>query len=297
MKINSKEVIQNRLGYFELAQKPSEGELQQYYAEKYYQYEHSNYAKTYPEDELKYFRAKIAQKYLALKSLSGSESGSLLDVGCGEGFTLAFFKEMGWQVTGVDYSRFGCQQMNPHCLDDLLAGDIYLILHQLIEQHKTYDLLWISNVLEHVLDPLALLRTLQKLVSPAGYLIVQVPNDFSFFQNYLLQAKIISEPFWVAVPDHISYFTRTSLKRLCLEAGWSEQLVLADFPIDLFLLNEHSNYHHAPEKGKAAHLARVKLENLFHAHSPERTNRFYQAMAELDFGRQITGFYTLKPLN
>jgi hypothetical protein len=69
--------------------------------------------------------------------------------------------------------------------------------------------------------------------------------------------------------------------------------MVADFPIDIFLANAHSNYVLDRSKGKQAHAVRVKLENLFHEVSPEKTIDFYRSMAELGFGRQISGFFKL----
>lgn len=43
--------------------------------------------------------------------------------------------------------------------------------------------------------------------------------------------------YWVALPDHLPYFHRDSLARICVEAGWVGEDVLADFPIDWFLFH------------------------------------------------------------
>ena len=80
----------------------------------------------------------------------------------------------------------------------------------------------------------------------------------------------------------------------CESNGWEEKYVLSDFPIDLFLTNEHSNYIKDRTKGKEAHKTRVQLDNLFHQNDPQKTVRLYQAMADLGFGRQIIGFFQKK---
>jgi 2-polyprenyl-3-methyl-5-hydroxy-6-metoxy-1,4-benzoquinol methylase len=115
-----REVIKNRFGYYELENKPSEKELENYYSKHYYQKKQAYYHHTYSDEEIIYFNNKISQKYSALlNSGEGFPKGSktLLDVGAGEGFTLSFFKERGWEVQGLDYSTFGCNSHNPECLE------------------------------------------------------------------------------------------------------------------------------------------------------------------------------------
>jgi 2-polyprenyl-3-methyl-5-hydroxy-6-metoxy-1,4-benzoquinol methylase len=186
------QVVQTPLGYYELLNKPTQNELNVYYSQKYYQNEHSNYRKSYSEEEINYFRAKNEQKLLALHSVISELQGSMLDIGCGEAFTMAFFKEQGWATTGLDYSHFGCEQMNPQCLPDLITGDIYMGLKSLISQERKFTVIWASNVLEHVLDPVELLLELKHLLQPGGVLVIQVPNDFSFYQSFLLENKFQS---------------------------------------------------------------------------------------------------------
>jgi len=83
------------LGYFEVAEKPSQEELDTYYAEIYYQQGLGYYDKSYDEDELKYIKLKIKQLSYIVNNLMKITKGKLLDVGCGEGFTLKHYAELG----------------------------------------------------------------------------------------------------------------------------------------------------------------------------------------------------------
>ena len=289
-------VRMNRHGFFEVVDRPSQEELNEYYATKYYQDEDASaYSLSYRPDEIEYFRNKIAQKFDYLTGrhlLDAARPYRLLDVGCGEGFVLKFFKERDWQVTGLDFSRFGCESCNPDCLEDVIVGDIYQNLDALTDSSERYDVIWLDNVLEHVLDPEGLLERLRAISGGPGILIVEVPNDFSVLQRYLLENGHLTRQNWVVVPDHLSYFNRHGLANLCAAAGWTESGVMADFPIDWFLLNEHSNYYADGSRGKAAHKARVTLENMLHTISVEKTNTLYETLADMGMGRQLIGFFT-----
>lgn len=291
-------LTKNQFGFYEVVEKPSAEELKNYYSEKYYQTPSSStYHKVYPDAELRYIRNKLEQKYAILNNLlEGGQKGPLgfLDVGAGEGWALSFFKEKGWQCTGLDFSRFGCQTHNPACLSDLVTGDIYENLVSLMEEKRSFDVILLDNVLEHVLEPLALLVKLRGLVRPGGILVLEVPNDCSVLQQHLLEIGHISRPFWVAVPDHLSYFNRIGLLNLCLAAGWEGRDFVGDFPIDFNLLNPATNYVEDRGAGKACHQTRVSIENLLHEISIEKTNDFYRALAELGLGRQLIGFFQEK---
>ena len=287
----------HQLGFWEIAQKPTAQELQQYYANKYFQEAKGSYELEYTKDELLYFRAKLEQRYAVLQRYLpqvGESTGSLLDVGCGEGYTLAFFREKGWFVKGIDFSSAGVRAQNPGCIDALITGDIFSLLQAEISTGATYDVVWLQNVLEHVIDPLSLLGSLRALVSPGGAAVVTVPNDCSITQRAALTHQHIDSAFWVAPPDHLTYFDGSSLATAANATGWDCVEMLGDFPVDWFLFHPGSNYVRDRSVGKLAHRARVQIENLVHAQPIDDVIRFWSAAARLGFGRDITAF--LRPI-
>jgi 2-polyprenyl-3-methyl-5-hydroxy-6-metoxy-1,4-benzoquinol methylase len=286
-------------GYFELSEKPTQDELGEYYAKKYYQQQIRTHESKYGDDELAFRRNKLDQKLRVIKGLYKNPlpaSPAFLDIGAGEGFAMDFFANQGWQVTGLDYSAHGCKTHHPQLMDHLIIGDLQMSVNNLAEEGRRFDAILLDNVLEHLLEPAHLLRSLAPLLSDDGVLVIEVPNDFSAFQQYLLEQRKIDRPFWVVSPDHISYFNRDGLARLASTCGFKEYSVSADFPIDLFLFNEHTNYVSNGAVGKSCHAARVEVENLLHSLSPDATVRMYQAMAELGIGRQLIGYFKVQSI-
>jgi 2-polyprenyl-3-methyl-5-hydroxy-6-metoxy-1,4-benzoquinol methylase len=284
---------QHPLGYWQVKTKPTEAELAHYYAKKYYQHCEGSRQKNYSEQEIHFFRAKAKQRGRVAKQLLAdkpNETIRLLDVGCGEGFELAYFHQLGWQAKGIDFSSEGIQSQNPQCLMLLTTGNIYEKLEQAIQSHQQYDVIWLQNVLEHVIEPDQLLQNLQKILSPDGVAVITVPNDFSQLQQQALQNNWIAKPFWIALPDHLSYFDAPSLRAIAEANGWVCETLMADFPIDWFLTHDTANYIANPSQGKAAHRARVRLENLIEQQDPDKVIRFWQALADLGMGRNITAF-------
>jgi len=286
-------VRKHPLGYLEATEKPDSQTLEDYYAERYFQSNQGNYRDKYSEEELKFIHSKIHQKDEMVQRLGGgggAEPGRMLDVGCGEGFALTYFRAQGWDVEGLDYSSAGLTAMNPGCLDVLHTGDVMSLLKARIEGGAQYSLVWLTNVLEHVGDPPNLLRQLLHLMDDTGVLVVTVPNDFSALQKCLLEYNQIDHPFWIALPDHLAYFDRTSLGATARATGWRTATTMADFPIDWFLVHSGSNYVRNRELGPEAHRARISLENLLAEQPVAQVNKFYEAMAQVGMGRDITAF-------
>jgi 2-polyprenyl-3-methyl-5-hydroxy-6-metoxy-1,4-benzoquinol methylase len=288
-------VVRNNHGFYTLKKLPTPNELEQYYSDKYYQNPQGSYQVNYSPEEIKYFNNKIAQKYIVILELLnpkfGFEKPSFLDVGCGEGWALKFFKEKLWEIIGLDYSTYGCEKHNPDCSGHIKSGEINANIDLLIKEKSQFDVIWLDNILEHVLDPFALLVKCNKLIKDRGIIVIEVPNDFSMLQRYLFNNGNITDPFWVAIPDHISYFNQEGLISLCKEAGWACKHFIVDFPIDLNLFNENTNYVQNKQVGKNCHQARVKIENFLHELSPEKTNKLYTVLAELGLGRELAGFF------
>lgn len=295
MKTIAPELHQNTLGYWEVIDKPSESDLEAYYAEKYYQELKGAHQKQYSESELAFYNAKVKQRSAMIDNvLPNLPDKTMLDVGCGEGFEIAYVHQKGWQVKGIDFSSDGMSRQNPSCLNYLETGNIYTLLDKEINSGNQYSVVWLQNVLEHVIEPQSLLNQLKQLFKPGGCAVITVPNDFSGLQLNALDTQKISNPFWVALPDHLSYFNADSLRRLTEYCGWKCLSITGDFPIDWFLMNGKSNYVEEQSAGKSAHNARVSLENLIDQQPMDKVLKFWQSLADVGMGRNITAYISPK---
>ncbi len=199
-------------GYYEVDPKPTVNELRIYYEKKYYQNEKGAYAKQYTEQELLYFHNKIIQNDYVIKKIQKSTNNRrLLDIGCGEGFTLNYYYGNDWQVTGIDFSEFAIKAHHPHLLPYLIKGNVFEEIQKQVDKGMQYDIVWLGNVLEHVIDPEKLIEQCYRLSNVGGVLVIEVPNDFSSFQKELLKEEIVDKKYWVAYPDHLTYFNNVSL--------------------------------------------------------------------------------------
>lgn len=291
--LNESKYTLNKFKFYSVTNLPTNEELKEYYAETYYQKSKGAYQTSYSPKELQLFRNKLEEKFFVIQQHNPS-AGTFLDIGCGEGWALSFFKEKDFDVLGLDFSSFGCESFNKDCVDFLMTGDIYESIDTLISQGRKFDVIWMSNLLEHVIDPLLLLKDCSQLINKNGILVIIVPNDFSRLQKHLLDNNFVNREYWVALPDHLSYFNSEGLHNICKAADWEQFDLLTDYPIDFALLNDNTNYIMDKSKGKSVHHQRVEAENLFYEASLEKTVKYYRALADLGFGRELIGFFTKK---
>ena len=287
----TEQLIKNEFGFYSVKNLPTKEFLEDYYAKKYFQQKDTNhpYCNAYSKDELIYFvnKAKIAE-YITSKS-----SQVLLDVGYGEGFFAKYFFDKKWDVTTLDFSDYGLSTHNQELLTNHISGDVFQSLEKITREEKKYDLINLSNVLEHVIDPISLLKSLKNLMHKDTYLRISVPNDFSNFQNFLLE-KEYTKNTWVCVPDHLHYFTFESLENLLKSLNFIVDVSMGEFPIELFISNEKSNYTKDRSLGGYAHKSRIEVDNFLFDEGIEKYINFYQASAEIGFSRQVVVYVKIK---
>ena len=279
----------NKIGYYEIIDKPTLTELSSYYEKKYYQEARGSYELNYSQQELDYFNARLSRiDYLIDQHQAVEAKRSFLDVGCGEGFALAYFANKNFEVGGLDFSSAGISKQNPDFIGCVETGNLFDLLENKSFHSQKYAVILLQNVLEHVVDPLALLQLVKQLLEPSGLAIITVPNDFSLTQKYLFEEGCIDREFWVCPPDHLSYFDYESLQSILVHSGYVVHDLISDFPIDWYLFHPGSNYIKDSSNGKPAHFSRVIIENMLHSNDISKVVSFYRSLAQLGAGRDLT---------
>lgn len=287
------ELIKTKNGYFSMKDLPTQAELEKHYSEQYYQDESVQYSHGYSEDEFKYFNNTAAVAYHIYSKSFNTTNNNLLEVGAGEGFFANYFLKKTWNVTTLDYSEYGIKKHNPKLLNTLRKGDIFLSLSELVLEKEKYDFINLSNVLEHVINPVDLLEKFKLLLSNESLLRISVPNDYSNFQQFLLDNNYTSNT-WLCPPEHLHYFTFNSLTNLLESLGYEVELCMGQFPIELYLSNESSNYVKNKENGKFAHKSRIEVDNFLFENGIEKYINYYKASADIGLSRQVVIYAKLK---
>lgn len=288
-----KKVFLNQYGYYELRQKPSLKERQQEFEETYYQQSESTYEQQYTEEERRFFRYKLEQKKIIIeRNLKGPCAGlSLLDIGCGEGFVLDYFHEQGMQVLGIDFSEWAVGHHNPHILPFFRKGDCVEILPELKAQNQQFNVINIDSALDMMLNPAQVIGQCKEILSENGILLVKVANNYSQLQQALLETGQLRAEYWLDDPGHPSYFNRDGLCRFMEAQGLQCVDFYGESFIDFNLFNPLTNYYERAGVGKDCYHAKVQLENMMHAISPEKSLEVFRLLGEMGFGREIIGVF------
>ncbi|MBI5122794.1 class I SAM-dependent methyltransferase [Candidatus Roizmanbacteria bacterium] len=132
---------------------------------------------------------------------------SILDTGCGEGFTLAKLKKakIGKKLEGIEYMDEAIQigkKINPEIL--IKKGDIYKLPYI----DNSFDLVLCTEVLEHLEDPGKALKELKRVAKK--YVVLTVPNEPLFTIQRVFRGKNILG--FGAHPEHIQHWSSRKFK-------------------------------------------------------------------------------------
>jgi 2-polyprenyl-6-hydroxyphenyl methylase/3-demethylubiquinone-9 3-methyltransferase len=147
-----------------------------------------------------------------------ARNARILEVGCGDASFTKSLAEYSSDVTGIDISAHQIQQNARAC------PEITFIQHDVSERFPfedgAFDVIWCSEVLEHLFDPGFALREMHRTMARGGLLLVTVPYH-GLFKNVLIALFKWDEHF---VPNHphIRFFTKKTLSRLAAAAGFKE---------------------------------------------------------------------------
>ena len=280
--VNGFDVIEcDPCGFKHLVPIPTAEELEAVYKHEYYSTEKPLYIERYKED-LDWWNLVYSDRYDSFEELLAPQQRTILDIGSGPGYFLLHGKQRGWSTKGIEpsthavtHSRSLGLEIIPDFLTDVSASAL-----------GTFDVVHLSNVLEHVPDPVNLIGIAKKMLKPGGLLCVVVPNDYSPFQ-YALRTVCGYKPWWVAPPHHINYFNVASLTKLLLSQGFDVVLTETTFPLDIFLLMG-DNYIGNDALGRQCHAKRMLFEkNLSSAGLKTVKRQLYRDLAKNGLGREV----------
>ena len=180
---------------------------QRFVLEHYYGYPPANGGRRSP---LKSAAAWLLSFVTAKGVLPYRGEGKILDVGCGGGSYLYRLKQWGWETYGVEPSQTGAKQAR---------GLGLTVRHGTLKDAQFadgfFDVVRLSNVLEHLSDPKATLREVGRILKPDGVVYITVPNTRSLV-FWLFQED------WYALdaPRHVISYCPRALQILCEATGF-----------------------------------------------------------------------------
>jgi SAM-dependent methyltransferase len=185
-----------------------------------------------------------------LAALGARACGSLLDVGCGFGYVPHFWTQSGrGDAVGVEPASYGGVGR------DLLGAEIYSnpVADCAEIADRAFDLVYASEVIEHVQSPLNLLRELTEKLKPDGILILSTPSA-DYIGPHRPPSQVVS---MLSPGEHYFLLSARSLRDLTGKAGfphceikdvdgrlvaWASRRPLPAISWDAFDWNEYLDY-------------------------------------------------------
>lgn len=259
---------------------PDAAALEQQYRQAYYAAEKPDFIAHAGEDQ-DWFALAQNDRLEAFEQRLAAPRRRLLDIGCGPGFFLKTAMARGWQGHGIEPS---CQASAHARSLGAAVTEGFFNAHSAAALGR-FDAVNLTNVLEHVADPIVVLTLAIQLLEPGGVLCVGVPNDFSSFQAGARSALGIGE-WWVAPPHHLNYFDFDSLGALLTRLGLNDLERTTSFPMAAFLMMGE-DYTKDPALGRACHNRRKRFDLALETAGLSEVRRgFYRALAGQGIGRE-----------
>jgi len=157
-----------------------------------------------------------------LNLIASKKVDLILDVGCGEGFTLNRLKEhgIGKRLEGVEHSTDAIslgKKIYPEI--KIKQGDIYKLPYE----NNSFDLVLCTEVLEHLEEPEKALKELARVSKK--YLVISVPNE-----PFFMFAQFVRGKNWSRLGndiEHVNHWTMFGFPKFIKKNAGSNVKILA----------------------------------------------------------------------
>jgi SAM-dependent methyltransferase len=142
-------------------------------------------------------------------------TGRLLDVGSHCGFFLRRARGKGWDLTGVEPSENACAIGREFFDLNLVHGT----LAEAAFADRSFDVVTLVDVFEHVEQPVALLREVHRVIRPDGVLFIKVPNIVYYLAKHRLARVFGIDTEIFDAKEHVAHYSWRTLGRTL---AWAE---------------------------------------------------------------------------
>jgi glycosyltransferase involved in cell wall biosynthesis/2-polyprenyl-3-methyl-5-hydroxy-6-metoxy-1,4-benzoquinol methylase len=146
----------------------------------------------------------------------------VLELGCATGYMSDYLRrELDCYVVGVEYDRKMANKAKLVC-DQVIVADVQKGNWQKKIEGERFDIITCADILEHLRDPISLLKTLPDLLVEGGRLLASVPNGgHAALRLELLEGSFTYEDTGLLDRTHLHLFTYHSLREIFARGGFS----------------------------------------------------------------------------
>jgi SAM-dependent methyltransferase len=206
--------------------RPTDSELARMYSDEYFLHDGADFgAHSATDYETAAIRgsAKFPEILEAIRRFK--DRGDFFEVGCGMGYFLKYASEAGYHATGIEYSKLGtelCKQK--------FGLDVQCNSFEHYDAHGAqYDVIFMGDVLEHLVGPLKMLEKAKRMLKPRGIVALELPSMFNCISGRLAASlyPIIGKHKKMPMPPyHVNEFVPRTIKAMLVRAGFSRPVVI-----------------------------------------------------------------------
>lgn len=165
-------------------------------------------------------------------------TGTVLDIGCGEGNSLLHLQRLGYTAYGVDPDATLTPVVQAHGLQVHIGT-----IDNAPYAPGSFDIILANQLMEHIADPHAFLARCRELLTAQGTLLLSTPNANSIYRT-LMQRRWIN---W-HVPYHQIFFTKHGVRTLAEQHGLRVEALRTVSPTS-WALHQIQRIRHEPTPG------------------------------------------------
>lgn len=155
----------------------------------------------------------------------------LLEIGCSTGYLSEALQRRGCRITGVEIDAAAGAAAQRWC-ERVVIGDVETM--DLAQLGSGYDVLLLADILEHLRDPVSVLRRLRPLLATDGYAVISVPNVANWAMRLgLLIGRWNYTERGILDRTHLRFFTRTTIQSTLADCGFAIRTFDLSCPVPL----------------------------------------------------------------
>ncbi len=161
-----------------------------------------------------------------IEGLAGLQDKTVLDVGCGGGILSEGMASRGAKVTGIDLSDKALKVAKLHLLESGQQVEYRKITSESLakEQPQHYDIVTCMEMLEHVPDPMSVVRACAKLVKPGGWVFFSTINrNLKSYLFAIIGAEYILKLLPRGTHEYANFIKPSELARMARNAGLHDE--------------------------------------------------------------------------
>ena len=148
----------------------------------------------------------------------------VLELGPATGRITRALKENNCEVVAIERDPRAAEMLRSICT--VIEGDIEQLPLDHHLKGMTFDVILAGDFLEHLQDPVQVLRELRPFLGAAGFVVSSIPNvTHGSVRMELLQGKFEYRDTGILDRTHLRFFTLRSIRRMFSEAGYEVELV------------------------------------------------------------------------